>query len=216
MDAAVLQRRVERLPGGLQSHIYRVVDIALRLADCHGVDQEQAAQAALAHDVARAMTDGELLRRAKGLGLPIGLIDRRLPILLHGPVGAEILQQEVGLIDSSVYKAVYWHTTANPDLDELGKLVFIADKLDPDKIAYYPYIPQINDLAFQDLDAAILEFLTRRTMDLLAQGELVHPMMVETRNAMLAASAVIENSAGRVDRGTAVESKYLGMHQSIN
>jgi predicted HD superfamily hydrolase involved in NAD metabolism len=199
MDAAVLQRRVERLPDGLQSHIYRVVDIARRLADCHGVDQEQAAQAALAHDVARAMTDGELLRRAKGMGLPIGSIDRRLPILLHGPVGAEILQQEVGLIDPSVYKAVYWHTTACPDLDELGKLVFIADKLDPDKITYYPYLPQISEIAFQDLDAAILEFLTRRTMDLLAQGELVHPMMVETRNAMLAASAVIENSAGRVD-----------------
>jgi predicted HD superfamily hydrolase involved in NAD metabolism len=199
MDAAVLQRRVERLPGGLQSHIHRVVDIARRLADCHGIDQEQAAQAALAHDVARAMTDGELLRRAKGMGLPIGLIDRRLPILLHGPVGAEILQQELGLIDQSVYKAVYWHTTASPDLDELGKLVFIADKLDPDKIAYYPYLPQISEIAFQNLDAAILEFLTRRTMDLLAQGELVHPMMVETRNAMLAASAVIENSAGRVD-----------------
>ena len=195
MDSAVLQRRVERLPDGLQSHIYRVVDIARRLADCHGVDQEQAARAALAHDVARAMTDGELLRRAKGMGLPIGLIDRRLPILLHGPVGAEILQQEVGLIDSSVYKAVYWHTTANPDLDELGKLVFIADKLDLDKIAYYPYLPQISEIAFQDLDAAILEFLTRRTMDLLTQGELVHPMMVETRNAMIAASTVIENSA---------------------
>jgi len=199
MDAAVLQRRVERLPGGLQSHIHRVVDIARRLADCYGIDQEQAAQAALAHDVARAMTDGELLRRAKGMGLPIGLIDRRLPILLHGPVGAEILQQELGLIDQSVYKAVYWHTTASPDLDELGKLVFIADKLDPDKIAYYPYLPQISEIAFQNLDAAILEFLTRRTMDLLAQGELVHPMMVETRNAMLAASAVIENSAGPVD-----------------
>ncbi len=194
MDPAAVQRRVGRLPAGLQAHIHRVVDIARELAVCHGIDQEQATLAALAHDVARAMTDGELLRRAAGMGLPIGVVDRRVPILLHGPVGAEILQQEAGLTDISIYKAVYWHTTANPALDELGKVVFIADKLDPAKIDSYPYLPQIRQMAFQDLDRAILHFLTRQAMDRLNRGELVHPVMVETRNALLAASGVPENS----------------------
>ena len=59
MDSAVVQRRVERLPDGLQSHIHRVVEIARALAVRHGVDQEQAALAALAHDVARAMPASE-------------------------------------------------------------------------------------------------------------------------------------------------------------
>jgi predicted HD superfamily hydrolase involved in NAD metabolism len=194
MDPAAVQRRVDRLPAGLQSHIYRVVEIARELAVCHGIDQEQAALAALAHDVARAMKDGELLRRAAGMGLPIGVVERRVPILLHGPVGAEILQQEAGLTDISIYKAVYWHTTANPDLDELGKVVFIADKLDPAKIDSYPYLPQIRQMALQDLDRAILHFLTRQAMDRLNRGELVHPVMVETRNALLAACGVPENS----------------------
>ena len=194
MDPAAVQRRVDRLPAGLQAHIHRVVEIARELAVCHGINQEQAALAALAHDVARAMTDGELLRRAAGMGLPIGVVDRRVPILLHGPVGAEILQQEAGLTDISIYKAVYWHTTANPDLDELGKVVFIADKLDPAKIDSYPYLPQIRQMAFQDLDRAILHFLTRQAMDRLNRGELVHPVMVETRNALLVASGVPENS----------------------
>ena len=194
MDLAAVQRRVDRLPAGLQAHIHRVVEIARELAVCHGINQEQAALAALAHDVARAMTDGELLLRAAGMGLPIGVVDRRVPILLHGPVGAEILQQEAGLTDISIYKAVYWHTTANPDLDELGKVVFIADKLDPAKIDSYPYLPQIRQLAFQDLDRAILHFLTRQAMDRLNRGELVHPVMVETRNALLVASGVPEIS----------------------
>ena len=194
MDLAAVQRRVDRLPAGLQAHIHRVVEIARELAVCHGMNQEQAALAALAHDVARAMTDGELLRRAAGMGLPIGVVDRRVPILLHGPVGAEILQQEAGLTDISIYKAVYWHTTANPDLDELGKVVFIADKLDPAKIDSYPYLPQIRQMAFQDMDRAILHFLTRQAMDRLNRGELVHPVMVETRNALLVASGVPENS----------------------
>ncbi len=199
MDPAAVQRRGDRLPAGLQAHIHRVVEIARELAVCHGIDQEQAALAALAHDVARAMTDGELLRRAAGMGLPIGVVDRRVPILLHGPVGAEILQQEAGLTDISIYKAVYWHTTANPDLDELGKVVFIADKLDPAKIDSYPYLPQIRQMAFQDLDRAILHFLTRQAMDRLNRGELVHPVMVETRNALLAASGVPANPTGAVE-----------------
>ena len=199
MDLAAVQRRVDRLPAGLQAHIHRVVEIARELAVCHGINQEQAALAALAHDVARAMTDGELLRRAAGMGLPIGVVDRRVPILLHGPVGAEILQQEAGLTDISIYKAVYWHTTANPDLDELGKVVFIADKLDPAKIDSYPYLPQIRQMAFQDLDGAILHFLTRQAMDRLNRGELVHPMMVETRNALLTASAEAGNSGAAVN-----------------
>ena len=199
MDPAAVQRRVDRLPAGLQAHIHRVVEIARELAVCHGINQEQAALAALAHDVARAMTDGELLRRAAGMGLPLGVVDRRVPILLHGPVGAEILQQEAGLTDISIYKAVYWHTTANPDLDELGKVVFIADKLDPAKIDSYPYLPQIRQMAFQDLDRAILHFLTRQAMDRLNRGELVHPVMVETRNALLAASGVPANPTGAVE-----------------
>ena len=199
MDSAVVQRRVERLPDGLQSHIHRVVEIARALAVRHGVDQEQAALAALAHDVARAMPDSELLRRAKGMGLPIGLIDQRVPILLHGPVGAEILQQEAGLTDRSIYCAVYWHTTASPTLDMLGKVVFIADKLDPAKIASYPYLPQIRQLAFEDLDQAILGFLTRQAVERLNRGELLHPLMVETRNALLAASTAVDNAAVRAD-----------------
>ena len=199
MDPAAVQRRVDRLPAGLQAHIHRVVEIARELAIRHGINQEQAALAALAHDVARAMTDGELLRRAAGMGLPIGVVDRRVPILLHGPVGAEILQQEAGLTDISIYKAVYWHTTANPDLDELGKVVFIADKLDPAKIDSYPYLPQIRQMALQDLDRAILHFLTRQAMDRLNRGELVHPVMVETRNALLAASGVPANPTGAVE-----------------
>jgi len=199
MDSAAVQRRVDLLPAGLQTHIYRVVEIARQLAHRHGIDQEQAALAALAHDVARAMTDDELLGWATELGLPIGLIDRRIPILLHGPVGAEIMQREDGLTDRSVFNAVYWHTTANPALDVLGKLVFIADKLDPEKIVYYPYLPQIRQLAFEDLDRAILDFLTRQTIDRLNRGELVHPVMVETRNALLAAATVPDNSTGAVD-----------------
>ncbi len=185
----LVNRRVEDLPKGLRQHIYRVRDIAAELAGCHGLERPKAELAMLCHDVARAMPDGQLLDQAAGLGIPVTLLDRSLPVLLHGPVGAEILRREDGLRDEPIYQAVYWHTTAHPDLDTLGKVVFLADKLDPAKISRYPYLHELRELALRDLDQAILEFTTKEIVARAQQGEPVHPIIVETRNALLAASA---------------------------
>ena len=189
MDELVhrIQRRVDALPEGLQAHIYRVREIARELADCHGIDGERAALGILAHDVARAMPEEELTRRATEMGLPIGAVEREVPVLLHGPVGAEILKRESGLDDPALYQAVYWHTTAHPSLDGLGKVVFLADKLDPEKIARYPYLPELRRMALENLDRAVLEFLDREIVSMVSQGSMVHPAMIETRNHLLAA-----------------------------
>lgn len=183
-----IQRRVDALPGGLQDHVYRVKDIAMALAEHHGLDGERAALGMLAHDVARAMLDEELVRHALAMGLPVGTVERRAPVLLHGPVGAELLRREDGLADGALYRGVYWHSTCHPSLDELGKVIFLADKLDPEKQVYYPYLPLLREVAFQSLDGAVLEFLTREIVARVGRRELVHPMAVETLNAMLAAS----------------------------
>ncbi len=183
-----IQQRVRRLPKGLQAHIYRVMDIARDLAQRHGMDPERASLGMLAHDVARAMSDKELIQGATELGLPIGVVESRVPVLLHGPVGAEILHREDGLADDMLYLAVYWHSTGHPSLDPLGKLVFLADKLDPQKISYYPYIPLLRELALDDLDRALLEFLTRETIARISKGELVHPASYELLNSLVAAS----------------------------
>ncbi len=131
------------------------------------------------------MPDQELLLHAAEYGLPLGDAERMVPVLLHGPVGAEVLSREDGLADQSIYQAVYWHTTAHPSLDTLGKIVFLADKLDPVKIAAYPYQDQLRRWAEEDLDRAILEFLTRETISLVSRGLMVHPKVIETRNHLL-------------------------------
>ena len=194
-----IQRRVDNLPPKLQAHIARAQDVARELAPYHNVPPEQAALGLLAHDVARAMSGAELLHCAAQFALPVGMVDRRVPVLLHGPVGAEILRREEGLTDTAgedgdnewgeLYQAVYWHTTAHPGLDAMGKVVFLADKLDPNKLKKYPYQPRIMELARENLDAAMLEFLTRQIIDLTGRGLLVHPMMVKARNALLATGA---------------------------
>ncbi len=181
-----IQERVDHLPSGLQAHIFRVCEIARELAQQHGLDEERAVLGMLAHDVARAMPGGELLRLAPELGVPVGLVDRCVPVMLHGPVGSELLRQRDGIDDTPLLEAVYWHTTSHTSLDILGKVVFLADKLDPNKQGRYPYLPQLRETAMEDLDRATLMFLTKETMARVVMGELIHPAMVEARNHLLA------------------------------
>ena len=184
----LLDHRVDGLPLGLRAHVFCVVEIARSLARRHCLDEDRAALGALAHDVARAMPGKELLGQAARLGLPVGAVDQQVPVLLHGPVGAELLRREDGLDDGSIYNAVRWHTTAHPFMDDLGKVVFLADKLDPQKIASYPYLDVIRVLAFEDLDRGVLEFLTRETVARMSRGELVHPLTIEARNHLIMSS----------------------------
>ena len=186
-----IQQRVAALPAGLQAHIGRAQEVARELAPYHNVDPDRAALGILAHDVARAMPGPELIERAARFRLTIRPVEESVPLLLHGPVGAEILRVEDGLDsigeEADIYQAVYWHTTFHPTLvDDMGKVVFLADKLDPNKRKKIPYQPEIMELAKENLNAAILEFLSRQVIDLTARGKEVHPMMLEARDGLRA------------------------------
>ena len=183
--AEAIARRVGSLPQGLQRHIQRVQDVAAELARVHDADGERVRLGAMAHDVARAMSGDELLGHARDMGIPVHPVEAAVPVLLHGPVGAELLRRRDGLEDREVYEAVYWHSTAHKDLGVLGKIVFLADKLDPHKKARYPFIGDVEDLAATSLDRAVAEFLGRELVDLIGQGSLVHPASVEARNRLL-------------------------------
>ena len=181
----LLQARLESLPDGLQAHIYRVRDVALDLAAGHGIDSERAELGALAHDVCRAVPGDDLLKMSRDMGLEVTDVDQDFPILLHGPVGAELLRREDDLNDHGIYEAVRWHSTAHASLDSLGKLVFLADKLDPQKAAVYSYQARLHDMARESLDLALLEFLSREMAARLERGQTVHPASVEARNSLI-------------------------------
>ena len=185
-----IAQRVSSLPTGLQAHIARAQDVARELAPYHGVNPDRVALGILAHDVARAMPGPELLAQASRFALPIAPVEQAVPLLLHGPVGAEILRVEDGLdsagSEADLYQAVYWHTTFHPNLlEDVGKVVFLADKLDPNKRKRIPYQPEIMELATENLDVAIREFLNRQILEMTAKGQAVHPMMLKARDALL-------------------------------
>jgi predicted HD superfamily hydrolase involved in NAD metabolism len=180
LEALLLQ-----LPAGLRQHAAVVRDKALDLARTHSIDQAKTEVAALAHDLARAATEAELLTSARLYGLPIHPVEARVTVLLHGPVAAEVLRRECGIADEEVLEAVRWHSTFNRGLGPVAKLVFLADKLDPQKMSRYPFLERVDALAREDLNAALLLFLQEELASMIAAGRLVHPASVEGRNELL-------------------------------
>ena len=181
------RERFDSLPDKLKDHIFRVRDVGLDLASRHGVNTERAELAILGHDVARAAKKKEILRLADCFGLSTLDIERRAPVMLHGPVGAELLCHEDGLDDEEILAAVRWHTTGHPSLTPLGLLVFISDKLEPRKIKSYPYQRELLSIAKESLHMAVLEFLSRESARRMADREPVHPISVQAINALLLA-----------------------------
>ncbi|PKB70856.1 MAG: hypothetical protein BZY87_08500 [SAR202 cluster bacterium Io17-Chloro-G6] len=180
-----LESRLESLPDGLQAHIDRVRDVALELAGRHGIDLERAELGSLAHDVCRAVPSNDLLRMSAELDVEVSDVEQDFPLLLHGPVGAELLRREENLTDQDLYEAVRWHSTAHASLNSLGKLIFLADKLDPQKAAVYSYQDKLRGMAWESLDLALLEFLSREMATRVERGETIHPASVDARNSLI-------------------------------
>ncbi len=180
-----LQAVLNGLPSSIYEHIQNVRVIASDLADGHGLDRDRVDLAAAAHDIARADSDDDLMREAMEQGVRITDADRAKPLLLHGPVGANRLRAKLPAADEAVIEAVYWHTTGLATMGPIAKAVFLADKFDLAKASRYPHIGRVRELAADDMDRAIVEFLRGDLVRLLNEGVPVHPGSLETLNGLL-------------------------------
>ena len=181
-----LKAAIGRLPRGLAEHVERVVAEADRLAaGLKELDREQVELAAWGHDIARALSRQELLARARGFGLEVSPVEAEAPILLHGPVGAEILRREHGIDDPEVLAAARFHSTGRAGMSLLEKVIFVADKIEPGKVRAKPALARVRELADQDLDAAILEYLDQMLMVASEENWSLHPQAIAARNERL-------------------------------
>jgi len=183
-----LKAATGRLPRGLADHVERVAAEAHRLAaGFKELDREQVELAAWGHDIARALSPQELLARAREFGLAVGPVEEEAPILLHGPVGAEILRQEYGIDDPQVLAAARFHSTGRAGMSLLEKVIFVADKIEPGKVQAKPALARVRELADRDLDAAILEYLDQMLVVAREEGWPLHPQAVAARKELLLA-----------------------------
>ena len=147
-------------------HTVRVMDTALQLADIYQIDKKKAELAAIFHDYAKYRDREEMKRWIIKERLPHDLLVYH-PELWHGPVGAILVEQEVGIDDFDILNAIRWHTTGKQNMSMLEKVIFIADYIEPGRD--FPGVEEVRKMAYSDIDHACwmaakntIEFLMKK------------------------------------------------------
>ena len=151
----VRQILAQQLEPDTLAHVFRTVEVAKVLAARHGIDPARAEVAALLHEIGEPYNDKEMLALARHYNLDIDDTEQRIPRLLHGKLGAAILRDRWDIQDEELLEAVRLHISAGPHMGTLAKIIFVADKLEPDRDKFYGDLNAIRELAETNLDAAI-------------------------------------------------------------
>lgn len=111
-------------------HTLGTAECARELAEKYRLDSEKAYLAGLLHDCAKCFSNDKLL----------DIIHKHLQVeecemlnykTLHAPVSAYIAEKEFNVTDREILSAIRWHTLGKLEMSEFEKIVFLADKIEP-------------------------------------------------------------------------------------
>ena len=139
-------------------HTLGVMNTCASLAMRYGYDMEKAMLAGLMHDCAKCMPNAKKLKTAEKNHLEITDLERKNPFMLHAKLGALLAKKKYDIDDEEILSAIRWHTTGRPDMSLLDKIVYVSDYIEP-KRDKAPNLPKIRQLAFMDIDQALLQIL---------------------------------------------------------
>ncbi|MDO5689891.1 MAG: bis(5'-nucleosyl)-tetraphosphatase (symmetrical) YqeK [Tissierellia bacterium] len=176
----VKEQLKEALDKKRYDHSIRTMRTCIELSKALGCDVEKAKIAGLLHDCAKGLEEKYLLM---GYGLSdiisTDLIDS-YKALVHSPLGAQVAQREYGVEEEDILNAITYHTTGREGMTLLEKIVFVADAIEPGRM--YEDIDKIREIAFVDLDKAVIEVMNANIRHCLQTKRLVHPLTVISRN----------------------------------
>jgi len=135
------------------AHTVRVARFADSLAQAHQQNAERARVAGMLHDLARLYPPRALLLESQARGLIITEFERRYPVVLHAPLGAELARELFSVNDEAVLSAIRKHTVAAASMSMLDCIVYLADGLEPGRD--FPERSALAELAFRDLRSAM-------------------------------------------------------------
>lgn len=152
-----------------RAHVERVVALLdgwareLRLSE---VDHARWRAAGWLHDALRDAPAEELrpLVPAELRDLP--------PLLLHGPATAERIAPDA---DPAVCNAVRFHTVGHPELDLLGRAVYLADFLEPGRDFMEEWRAELRARMPAQLDGVLKEVVAARIRHLLDSRKQIRP-----------------------------------------
>ena len=164
-------------------HSLRVKDMAIKMAKFYNIDSEKTRIAALVHDCAKNKKSEELTNIVKKYGYDINKECKKNIQLLHGLAGAIIAKNLMGIEDQDILNAVRYHTTGRENMSMLEKIIYLADYIEPGR--KYPGVEKVRQLAFQDIDKALINSFNITIKYVIERNEILHLDTIKGRNFLL-------------------------------
>lgn len=144
------------------------------LAMAHGFDVSQAMLAGLLHDCAKCIPNDEKIRLCEKNDILITEAEKASPFLLHAKLGAFLAETEYGVRDPLILHAIKVHTTGEPDMNGLDKIIYIADYIEPGRNKAFG-LEYVRTLAFRNMNACMAQILHDTLVYLKEQGGCTDP-----------------------------------------
>ena len=102
--------------------------------------------------------------------------------LLHGKIGADFCKNKYGFSED-MQESIEYHTTGRPEMDDLAKIIFIADKTEEGRT--YVDFAKVAEKEEEGLNSLLLYILDNSIIHIIEKGKTMHPDTVITRNYFL-------------------------------
>lgn len=166
------------------THSLGVAKKAVELAKIYGVQEETAKKVGIAHDIAKEMTDEEMIEYAKANNIKIDEIETVKPSLLHGKIGADIAAKKFGFTQDMV-NAIKWHTTGRKNMSMLEKIIYVADKTEENRKGTRFNLEKSRELSTQNIDETIIFLMDEFIIYNVTNNMLIHPETIKARNDLI-------------------------------
>lgn len=171
-----------KLPEKRFTHTMGVYESALALADYYGEDREKAGLAAILHDYAKNTDKESLSLLIQASDYPNKILNWS-PVVWHGFAAAYIMKVEFKIKDEDVLSAIAYHTTGHKKMNRIAKIVYLADMIE--KGRDYPGVESLRQLAYVDLDDAVLLGTKMTITHLLEDNSTIAPYAIGLYNQLL-------------------------------
>ena len=167
------------------THCLGTAQCAKQLAQKYNENTDKAYLAGLLHDCAKCFENEKLLE----------IIEKNLEVdenelmnykTLHAPVSAFCANKDFGICDNEILSAIRWHTLGKKDMTTFEKIIFLADKIEPntrDK----EYREKIENLLKENngLNKALLECYRETIKSLVKRNLKICPVTIDIYNNLL-------------------------------
>lgn len=163
-------------------HSIGVMKKAEELAKRYSIDADKAKLTGLAHDIAKEMPKEEMLKYIKEHNIEVDKFETEHMGLLHGKIGAEYCKEKYDFSED-MQKAIKYHTTGRPEMDDLAKIIFIADKTEEGRT--HIDFEKVAEKEKEGLNSLLLYVLNNSILYIIEKEKTMHLDTVITRNYFL-------------------------------